>query len=380
MADSRRVQAIVESYSAQRDSLTKRITLALLGLWLPFNMWHKPDMVHARSRRSSMIADQGVQQARLLARAFATEMLREADALPDSLPPVEERYSRSNVDIEQVYARPARQRSWSAHQQRVKELERELEDDVDDAVEEAEEETESFWDIPDTDELPDSDDDFWTIPDEEFQERMQQLIEDDISQASNDEILRTYRAAPKVTGYRRIIHPELSASGSCGLCIVASTRMYYMEDLAAMHGHCKCTVMPVTKDDDPGFTLSQDDLKKFYRDAGSTSGADLLKTRYRIEMHGELGPRLVREQDNWRGTEDVNRTYGRTVVSPWQEHTKKADKEMWLRSMERAQEFNARLARQKSDPSMKDALEVANIDEAMEYNRAFIAYARKRAA
>jgi hypothetical protein len=30
----------------------------------------------------------------------------------------------------------------------------------------------------------------------------------------------------RVTGYRRVVHPELSRTGTCGLCIVASDQVY----------------------------------------------------------------------------------------------------------------------------------------------------------
>ena len=375
MADSKRVQALVESYAAQRESLLRRVTVALLQLWLPFGSWNKPDMVHAYSRRSSVIADTGVVQARRLARAFAVEMLREADALPDTLPPMDELYARSNVDIEQVYARPARQRSWAAYKEATKELEEDidLEDDDD------EDDDESFgWEGGD--ELPDADSSFWTIPDEEFEERIQQLIDDDMNTAANDEIQRTFNASPKVTGYRRIIHPELSAGGSCGLCVVASTMTYKKDDLNPMHGHCKCTILPITKDDDPGFNLSIDDLGKFYKDAGSTRGTDLKNTRYKIEMHGELGPTIVSAEHHWRGVDDVNRSAGRTMARPWTANTKEANKEMWARSLERAQTFTDRLTAQLNDPNVPDALEVADLKQAIEFNRDFIAYARRRAA
>lgn len=371
MADSKRVETLVDAYAVQKESLLNRVTLALLSLWLPFGWWSKPDMVHAYARKSAMLADGGVAQARRLARAFAVEMLREADALPDTLPPIEDRYTRSNIDIEQVYARPARQRSWAAHSERVKELEQ------DEDEEDAEADAGSFWDVPEID-LPDEDDSFWTIPDEEFQERLKELIEDDLNRAANEEILRTFEASPKVTGYRRVIHPELSAGGSCGLCVVASTRMYYMEDLAAMHGHCKCTVLPVTADDDPGFTLHQDDLKKFYRDAGSNRREDLLNTRYKVEMHGELGPTIVSAEHHFRGTSEVNRLSGRVMARPWKRRTVEDEKAMWKNSAARAEEFNKRLAAKLANPSSDD-LEVADIRHAMDFNRDFIAYASRRA-
>lgn len=44
--------------------------------------------------------------------------------------------------------------------------------------------------------------------------------------------------ANKVTGYRRVLHPELSKGGSCGLCIAASDRTYYKDQLLPIHARC----------------------------------------------------------------------------------------------------------------------------------------------
>lgn len=109
----------------------------------------------------------------------------------------------------------------------------------------------------------------------------------------------------RVLGYRRIIHPELSKGGVCGMCIVASDRKYKIEDLQPIHKRCNCTVSPIVKIDsvyiDPGHALNQDDLDKLYLQAGeaapgkrSTSIEALTRTRYQIVQHNELGPVLTR--------------------------------------------------------------------------------------
>lgn len=99
-----------------------------------------------------------------------------------------------------------------------------------------------------------------------------------------------------VTGYRRIVHPELSETGACGLCIVASDQVYNVGDLMPMHNRCKCTVMPVIGakggDGDPGSSLNNLSLGSFYQAAGSTSGDDLKKVRVQVNDHGEYGPTL----------------------------------------------------------------------------------------
>lgn len=44
------------------------------------------------------------------------------------------------------------------------------------------------------------------------------------------------------TRYKRVVHPNESESGSCALCLIASTRVYYVEDLLPIHERCHCDV------------------------------------------------------------------------------------------------------------------------------------------
>lgn len=97
----------------------------------------------------------------------------------------------------------------------------------------------------------------------------------------------------KVTGYRRVLHPELSKGGSCGLCIAASDRIYHRDQLLPLHARCACGVMPIIGSFDAGNSLNNLDLADLYDAAGSTSAADLKKTRWQVNAHGELGPVLA---------------------------------------------------------------------------------------
>ena len=324
-------------------------------------------------------------QARRLARAFAVEMLREADALPDTLPPIEDRYARSNTGIVDVYERPGRKRGWLEEmQERAREADEEQEHDlgdeddpVDDREDGREEERErNFW----------SDVDLDLDTQEEFAERLEEIVESDIAAAANDEIRRTYEAAPRVTSWRRVIHPELSRTGSCGLCVVASTNTYGMDDLMPIHERCKCTILPVTKDDDPGLDLSQADLQEIYAEAGSSYARDLLNLKFKVEFHGELGPRLVDSRHHFRGVDDVNSDAGYELAFDWKPFTRDDDKAMWQKQLRRAQDMNEILAEALVDDSKLidlgrrrgSKVEVADIRKAMEYNRDLIAYARRR--
>lgn len=103
----------------------------------------------------------------------------------------------------------------------------------------------------------------------------------------------------KIKGYRRVIHPEASTTGTCGLCIVASDQIYSVSDLKPIHAQCKCETVPIFQNNDPGLRLNQSDLAAIYKAAGnSTATGDLLKVRYKIDMNQELGPQLVKSADS----------------------------------------------------------------------------------
>lgn len=100
-------------------------------------------------------------------------------------------------------------------------------------------------------------------------------------------------AGSPVVGMRRIIHPEMSRTGTCGLCIAASDRLYTVRELLPIHAGCWCTSAAVTEEFDPADELNAVDLRRLYRDAGGTSAAHLKRTRYKVDEHGELGPTLI---------------------------------------------------------------------------------------
>jgi hypothetical protein len=103
----------------------------------------------------------------------------------------------------------------------------------------------------------------------------------------------------KILGWRRVIHPEASKTGVCGLCIVAADRTYKVGELKALHARCKCETVPIFKNNDPGLTLNTQDLQAIYAAAGdTTSGRALKKVRYQIDMNKELGPQLMKAADS----------------------------------------------------------------------------------
>jgi hypothetical protein len=140
--------------------------------------------------------------------------------------------------------------------------------------------------------------------------RVDELGDLDMQLAMRKEANKILSATPKVTGYRRILHPELAESKqSCGLCIAASTRVYKKKKLLPIHDHCHCGIMPIVGDEDPGDQFNQDDLNALYELAGGNSGQALSRVRYRIDEHGELGPYLVEQGAK-------NRSAGRPLPKP----------------------------------------------------------------
>lgn len=66
---------------------------------------------------------------------------------------------------------------------------------------------------------------------------------------------------PQVVGHRRV----LTGNASCRLCVTASTLRYTKAELAPIHTHCDCKVLPIYGFKDPGLTINAEllaDLKQ----------------------------------------------------------------------------------------------------------------------
>jgi hypothetical protein len=122
---------------------------------------------------------------------------------------------------------------------------------------------------------------------------------------------KSIRNHPKIVGWRRVIHPERSREGTCGLCLVASDRIYSKQELLAIHDKCECTVAPIVrvggKTLDPGNDLNQQDLKDIYNLAGGNLAAKLKKVRVAYHVHGELGPVIGYRGQHFRTASDVKK-------------------------------------------------------------------------
>lgn len=133
--------------------------------------------------------------------------------------------------------------------------------------------------------------------------RTERMINDDVAMAKRDAHQAAIAKTPaRVTGYRRVVHPELAESGmSCGLCIVASTRIYKKTELMPIHNLCNCEQVEIIDGKDPGDQINKEDLDAMYADAGfTTDGRDLKEQDYYVFDHPELGPILRNKEHSKR--------------------------------------------------------------------------------
>lgn len=135
---------------------------------------------------------------------------------------------------------------------------------------------------------------------------LQQTIDADLMLAQRAAMAEMLAATATITKYRRVVRPELSTTGVCGLCLAAADQVYTKKDLLPLHHRCKCIVLPIVEADArvPEY-VNEITLSELYTAADSTSGRELKKIRYRIEDHGELGPVLVQQGHRFTGPDDL---------------------------------------------------------------------------
>lgn len=155
--------------------------------------------------------------------------------------------------------------------------------------------------------------DLWRgAPEESARERatlrLVTIGESDAIVAARDQSAK-FMQERNASGYRRVVHPELSrAKTTCGLCIVASDRVYKSTDLMPLHAHCHCVPVPIYGGNDAAARINAVDLGRLYSDAGSTAAGKLKGTRYTVDEHGELGPVLNRRGQPFRNAKQAAKT------------------------------------------------------------------------
>lgn len=130
--------------------------------------------------------------------------------------------------------------------------------------------------------------------------RLAAVAETDVTLAVREQYRSSLGQLANVTGWRRILHPELTETGPCALCVVAADRTYKTSDLLPLHNRCVCEVLPIIGDLDPGLTLNADDLRELYSAAGGNRREVLRKVRVVLAEHGELGPILINGDQHYR--------------------------------------------------------------------------------
>lgn len=134
--------------------------------------------------------------------------------------------------------------------------------------------------------------------------RIANVAETDVTLAVRKQYQESMNAHGAIA-FRRILHPELSQTGPCALCVVAADRLYRKEDLLPIHSSCCCEVLPVYEGADPGITLNGDDLRALYDAAGGNTREQLRRVTVAIAEHAELGPVLVDANQQFRGPVEV---------------------------------------------------------------------------
>ncbi|MDR1265925.1 MAG: hypothetical protein LBK42_10310 [Propionibacteriaceae bacterium] len=226
-----------DAHARQSQQLAGRLTTALWRLWsaLPDGGWWDDTRTWRIAAESERLVAAGLRTGRRQARSFAVKALISAGVPAKTMPPVSDIYPRHGVTLLEVYRRPAAQYRWAASQGR----------------------------------------DGRTAA----KNRLESLVRDDLAAAMRRVERDTYSRSDKVIGWRRIIHPELSLGGTCGLCVVAADRIYKVRDLMPLHDRCNCLPAPVTARSDPGLRLNQTDLDRLYDAAGGTDAARLKRVR-----------------------------------------------------------------------------------------------------
>lgn len=358
--DPQQYERVVTTYATQQAKITSELLRLLLALWLPFTWWGRPDMVNAAAAQSAAYVDIATRRVRRLSRAHMLAQLRLIGAEPDRLPPIEDTYERGGTPIVEVYKRPARQIEHMIREQQK-------------ALDTLEAPARLPMELPAriTDEMMRT-----------FEERLTSLVEDDIAATARDEAQKVLWVAPKVIGYRRVIHPEFSKTGTCGLCVVASSKFYTKGELMPLHDKCKCTISPITANQDLGLRLNREDLDAIYKAAGSNYAEDLKRITVQIREHGELGPILTQRGTKFRDVKTVNKTSKRQKFTPYKRMTPEAQRRMWLAHKDTSERSIRILeAARDEDTNLVDIagtgvkVPVRDIEQAIQWHRALIARA-----
>lgn len=256
--------AWVAAYAAQADALKESTAAATEAAWLSFEEWYNPVLVAAMAREMAGLSTAAQDTVAGLAAEYMTQTVGAIGGIVIPQPRNIASPIRNGVDLRLVHHRPA-----EAYKKAIATGSDHAEALVKAGI------------------------------------RAKGLAFTDLSlQARNAQQAILNLAG--ITTFRRVIRPELSKTGTCGMCIVAADQVYNSGDLMPLHPpSCNCAVMPIIGDNDPGRQMNREDLDQLYADAGSNRFDDLARTRYTVNQHGEFGPTLTKTGDNFRGPDKV---------------------------------------------------------------------------
>lgn len=259
------VAALVESEGEAQDMIADNLLAILIGLWLTFEDFYSGESVQRFSEMVSRYVVAAQRAAGRITEAHLREQIRRmGEELPRETLVDLPRDLRIGASPEEVYQRPVREVRYLESVETPRET----------AVETA-------------------------------RERLEKQALTDLQLARSIAAQQVLYRFPQASGWRRIIHPELG--NVCGLCIAASDRIYYRLNKLDLHPGCKCTVLPIIGSRDPGRTLNEEDLRRLYEAAGSTSTEALRKIRVETKHNGELGDILTPADTKMKGPATVKR-------------------------------------------------------------------------
>jgi hypothetical protein len=265
------VGLLVSAEASAQDAITNRLVAVLLLLWAGFTEFWSGDDVSAFGTRSAALVQVAQRRVAGQAEQHLRRQLQRLDVetpasaivdLPADL--------RLGADTADVYQRPIRKLRY--------------------LVSEGMEEAEAV---------------------QVAAERLEKQARTDLQLAKATAAQQTLYSVERVTGWRRIIHPELGSV--CGLCIAASDRVYQRIERMDLHPGCRCTVLPIVVSGDgelrdPGRALNAADLSAIYAAAGNTTESRALsKTRIQVKENGELGRILMADGTEYKGPQKVER-------------------------------------------------------------------------
>ena len=129
----------------------------------------------------------------------------------------------------------------------------------------------------------------------------------DLQLAQTHTAQRRMSSGHGIVGYRRV----LTGSENCALCAIASTQRYHRGSLMPIHDHCDCLVAPIYGEHDPGRVINEGlmssvraSIDEHYGQAGWERPSKPMRD-IRVRTHGEYGPTLTWERQNFRGPSDI---------------------------------------------------------------------------